>query len=160
MESSIQKAYERVVNDDGTIDLKFDGKRFGQNAAASGFILSLVLLPTSCAVTYPLLHLGKPGGGIFMAWVVAAFAVWFMLCNFIANASHTIKIKPSLGISFDGTQIPFNEIKKIGTTSDGRSAYVYAVSKGTEVRLTKYLAPALAESIVDEIKAGSGTTWS
>lgn len=65
-----------------------------------------------------------------------------------------------VGLECDSVRLPFSEITHLGTMSDNKTAYIYATSHGTEVRLGKYLKPALADSIVREIKAASETTWS
>jgi len=160
MESSVQKAYERIENEDGTIDLKFEGKRFGQNAAASGFILALVMFPVSCTVTSPIVAIPKnPPAGIVIVWFVVAFMLWYLVMLWISTTSHTIKLRPGVGLECDSVRLPFQEISFLGTMTDHKTSYIYATSHGTEVRLGKYLTPALADSIVKEIKSVSGTTW-
>lgn len=161
MESSVQKAYERVSNEDGSIDLKFEGKRFGQNAAVSGFLLSLILLPVSCTVTSPIIALPKnPHGALIFIWFIVAFVLWYLVMWWISTTSHTIKLRPGIGLECDSVRLPFKEISFLGTMTDHKTAYIYATSHGTEVRLGKYVKPALADSIVSEIKSVSGTTWS
>lgn len=161
MESSVQKAYERVTNEDGSIDLKFEGKRFGQGAASSGFLLSLILFPVSCTVTSPIMAMPKnPSNGLIVVWFLVAFMLWFFVMWWISTTSHTIKLRPGVGLEFDSVRLPFHEISHLGTMTDHQTAYIYATSHGTEVRLGKYLKPALADSIVSEIKEVSGTTWS
>ena len=161
MENSIQRAYEKTVAEDGTIELEFKCKRFGQGSAAGGFILALLLLPASCAVTSVVPeNIKNADGGALVIWIILSVALWLGVLQFAFKTSHTLTLKPQTGIIFEGMQLPFADISNIGTNSDGSSAYIYVVSQGNEVRLGKYLKPALADAIVAEIKGVSGTTWS
>lgn len=161
MESSVQKAYERIENEDGTIDLKFEGKRFGQDSAGPGLILSLVLFPAACVATMPLFSMVKnPNGGVLIVWFLVSLMLWLFVFWWFFTTSHTIKLRPGVGLECDSVRLPFHEITHLGTMTDHKTSYICVNSHGTEVRLGKYLKPALADSIVREIKAVSGITWS
>ena len=94
--------------------------------------------------------------------IVALIIVVCVFKFFISNRNR-ILVKPNIGISFDGKQLPFKDISSIGTSNlnvmKKGSTVVYADTHGTQVKLSSCVATELAEAVAEEIKGASGLTW-
>lgn len=171
MESSFKKGYERTVNTDGSIELKYKAKRMSPAAmAGAGMAAILVLFPVSCAVTLPVASmfndhgqsLGQTSKGL---WTTLAIILYIGILYFLVNTKGSLVIKPNQGLIFNGKQLPFSEIQNIGTIDHPNAkvkagaSFVYAGSHGTQIRVTKYVPLALAEAVAAEIKQSSGMGW-
>lgn len=171
MESSFKKGYEKNVNADGSIELKYKAKRMSPAAmAGAGMVAILVLFPVSCAVTLPVASmfndhgqsLGQTSKGL---WTTLAIILYIAILYFLVNTKSSLIIKPNQGLVFDGKQLPFSDMQNIGTINHPNAkvkagaAFVYAGSHGNQIRLTKYIPLALAEAVSSEIKQSSGITW-
>ena len=171
MESSFKKGYDKSVNADGSIELKYKAKRMSPSAmAGAGMVAILVLFPVSCAVTLPVASmfndhgqsLGQTSKGL---WTTLAIALYIAILYFLVNTKSSLLIKPNQGLIFDGKQLTFSDIQSIGTIDHPNAkvkagaAFVYASSHGTQVRLSKYIPLTLAEAVASEIKQSSGMGW-
>ena len=171
MESSFKKAYDRTVNTDGSIDLKFTAQKIGAHSGA-GFagILVLAMLPVSCAVTLPVMYAltdqrsmrnGFPTGPVIM-WNIVAVALWIFIVRKYNFRKSKLTIKPGEGLLFAEKQLPFKDIQSIGTSHEttGRNpkgnAYIYAQSHGKEIPLTGYVTKELADALASEITNAPG----
>ena len=166
MESSFEKAFDKQVNPDGSIDLTFKTTRISVHSAnAFSLIMLLILFPVSCAVTSPVMFMlydkqasrdGFQGGAILM-WNLAAFLLCFFVARWYKEGKTTLTIKPHEGIIFEGKQLPFTDIQEVGTMHETilnnpiGTSYVYAKSHGNQIKVTKYVPLSLAEAIVSEI---------
>ena len=170
MESSFKKPYERIVNSDGSIDLKFKSERIGAHAgSAAGMLLMIIGFPLSCAVTAPLaMKLGnKPteDASVLIIWNVLAVVVWALAIRWINIRPATVTVLPNVGLKFKGKQLPFADIQTVGTVNETTNnnpkgtAYVCARSHGSEVRITRYVRRELAEALAQEIRSSSGVQW-
>lgn len=168
MESSFKKGYDKTVNADGSFELSFKSRRL--LPAAFAVILPIVIYPISCAVSFPLV------GGLSAAradtlslptWnivsVVVAIAILVFLFKFFIATRNRILVKPKIGISFGGKQLPFKDINLIGTMNlnpmKKGATFIYADTHGTQVKLSSCVAMELAEAVAEEIKGASGFTW-
>jgi len=118
-------------------------------------------------------------GGNFLLPMWLIYGVIVSLYNLITGfikTNKTITIKVGDGLIFNKpnnvrkqVSLPFSDISTIGVhvrqvsnlkfgTLD-ISAYVYATSNGTEIRITGFLKQALAEAIQKEILNNSGYSW-
>lgn len=171
MESSFKKGYDKKVNADGSFELSFKSRRLSPQASASiGALLIFVLYPASCAVTLPV-------AGMFLSprqdlgdvnkflWIALASTLFVFLLFLIVYGKTKILVKPNLGLVVDGKNLPYKEIKQVGTvnhpnaTNKKGAAFVYADTHGTQVKLSKYIPLELAEAIAEEIKEASGIQW-
>jgi hypothetical protein len=171
MESSFKKAYEKNVLPDGSIEINYKAKRMSPAAmAGAGMLAVLILFPASCAVTLPVAaifnssgeSLGQTSKGL---WFALAVLLYFPMLYFLLNAKGSLTIKPNQGLIFEGKNLPFSDVQNIGTIEHPNAkvkageAFVYAVSHGAKIRVTKYIPLALAATFVQEIKTGSGIDW-
>jgi hypothetical protein len=171
MESSFKKGYDKTVNADGSFELSFKSRRLSPKTSASmGTLMIFVLFPVSCAVTLPV-------AGMFLSprqdladvnkflWNALAFTLLFILLYLVTFCKTRILVKPDVGISFGGKNLPFKEISEIGTLDHPYSANkkgaacVYANTNATQVNISKYIPLALAEAVAEEIKKSSGMGW-
>lgn len=145
MKTSFQKAYERIENEDGSFDLKFDSKK--SQCGGCVFAVSLCF-----SVLF----------WLYASNVVAAVAtaIIFVVAYNIQNVNEKITVKPSEGVIFGSYQLPFADIQKIGTMNSVGGSSVLAVSHGKQIKLSGYLGESLADAIADELKAASGKKWS
>jgi len=172
MQSSFAMAYERNINPDGSINLTYKAERFGLHRGAGfvGLLFFIVMVPVSCAVTSPLVWLApnNSAGPImaFAGWPISSMILFILAGKWFIKTKGHLTIKPNVGLTFEGKNLPYPEIDHIGTANETTaqnprgSAYVYATTKGQEMKITKYVSLQLAEAIQAEIKAASGTVWS
>ena len=98
-------------------------------------------------------------------WLICALVLWIFAVRFINFTKNTIKIIPNSGIEFKGKKLPFSDIQTIGTMNETTArnakgtAYVYANSHGSQIKITNYVLLELAEAISTEIKKSSGISW-
>lgn len=168
MESSFKKGYDKTVNADGSFELSFKSRRLLPGAMA--VFLPILLYPVSCAISFPFV------GGMTamrndtlsaMTWNVTALivALIIVVCvfKFFISNKNRILVKPNIGISFDGKQLPFKDISSIGTNNlnvmKKGATIVYADTHGTQVKLSSCITTELAEAVAEEIKGASGSTW-
>ncbi|MCS4510382.1 hypothetical protein [Xylophilus ampelinus] len=158
MESSFTKGYERTVAEDGTITLKYRTSRFGGPSAALGLLIGMGLLPATMIGSAMIsMILGNSLSGVPF---VVGIGVWIWMLFILYKGTFEIKIKPLVGITFEGKKLPFKDITHIGTSNFGNSAFVLANSHGTEIAIGKYVTIALAGAVAQEIRDASGMTWS
>lgn len=169
MESSFKKGYDKKVNDDGSFELTFDSRRL--LPAAFAVILPIVLYPVSCAVSFPLVGgmssaradtLSLPTWNIVS--IVVAIAILICIFKFFINSRNRILVKPNIGISFSGKQLPFKDINSVGTLNlntlkSNGATVVYADTHGVQVKLSGCVKTELAEAIAQEIKGASSIAW-
>jgi len=171
MQSSFTKGYEKEVQSDGSIVLKYKAKRMSPSAmAGAGMLAILILFPTSCAVTLPVAamfndarqSLGQTSKGL---WLTLAVLLYIVILYFLVNTKATLTVMPHKGLLFAGKQLPFSELQNIGTIDHPNAklkagaAFVYAESHGKQIAVTKYIPLSLAAAIVEDIKSGSGVAW-
>jgi hypothetical protein len=167
MESSFAKGYEKQYGANGTLDISYKAERWGSHkgAGAFGILLLLVLVPASCAISSPILLLAKSEKIFFLAWPMASMLLLYFAIKRILKTTGTLKITPNVGLSFDGKDLPYQDIDDIGTANEiaagnpSGTAYVYANTHGQQVKITRYVPLPLAEAIANEIRAASGTRW-
>jgi hypothetical protein len=168
VESSFKKKYEKINEPDGSIVLKFKSQRIGAHFGSGiGAFLVLLLFPVSCAITSPVFVSSKTtaSDSSVIWWIFASAVVWVLLTRFINFTTNTIKILPNSGIEFKGKKLPFADIQTIGTMNETTArnakgtAYVYANSHGSQIKITNYVLLELAEAISSEIKKSSGISW-
>ncbi len=168
MESSFNKAFERTQNPDGSIELSANSKRLG---VVSTFLI-LALVPTSCAPAFLVLsivdtvnkrfmdQLGPLGAIILVASVIFTFVLGYRAIN---NKRSSITIRPKDGLLFEGQQLPFTDVQKVGVlrniTPRGEANYVIATSHGNEIKMTGVLPNSVAEAMAEQIRADSGLSW-
>jgi hypothetical protein len=170
MESSFKKGYDKTVNADGSIAISLEGKVRGA-AKSTGHPLLLIIIFVVCAVfTFNIAEKISPRIvlGFFVAWTCLSVGSWFiiyLIFKSLTTKKTSLVIKPNEGVIFDGNQLPFADIQKIGinhqTTNsnlDG-NAQVFASSHGNNINITGWLPLALAEAVADEIKKSSGVSW-
>lgn len=168
MESSFKKGYDKTINADGSFELSFKSRRV---SPALGFLLTVFLLPSSCAVSYPLVG-GSFGNRAWQidatTWMVVTFIVYCVSLAFIINqfcfTRDQIVVRPNVGLVVSGKNLPFKEIDQIGTidyvgASSNKAAFVYANTQGTQVKLSRQISLPLAEAVATEIRQASGLTW-
>jgi hypothetical protein len=138
--------------------------------AAFALILPLVLFPASCAVGFQLvggLSAARADNFSLITWNVVSLAVAvaifvFIFTVFISNRNQ-ILVKPYIGISFKGKQLPFKDITSIGiinlNSMKKGATLIYADTYGTQVKLSSCVNIELAEAIAEEIKGASGISW-
>lgn len=125
-------------------------------------VLFLVaVLPASCTVTSPLLFvLGQINirgahrdisQDALLAWLIAAVLLWILVVRKFNFRRGKVIIWPSEGLAFSGKQLPFKDIVSIGVEHGTSSAYVYAEAHGKAIKLTGYVAPALADALAQNI---------
>ena len=158
MESSFKKSYEQTVQPNGSIELRFPSRKLNDTATVA-FLLAM--LPASCTVTSPLLVvLGekskRAGSSEFpteamLAWLIAAVLLWILVVRKFNFRRGKVIIWPSEGLAFSGKQLPFKDIVSIGVEHGTSSAYVYAEAHGKAIKLTGYVAPALADALAQSI---------
>ena len=171
MKRSFRAPYDRTVNTDGSVDLKFTAERIGAHSGSGfGGILVLAMLPVSCAVTSPLL-LGLTDkasirnefpAGAMAVWLIVAVGLWIFLVRKFNFKKSKVTIRPTEGIIFGGKQLPFKDIEFVGTlqeTTDRNpkgNAYVCAKSHGTRIAVTGYVTKELAKALANDINAAWG----
>lgn len=171
MESSFKKAYDRTVNADGTVDLKFTAQRIGAHSGA-GFagILVIAMWPVSCAVTLPVVYAltdhrsmrNEFQAGPVIMWNIVAVLLWIFIVRKYNFRKSKLTIRPNEGLLFAGKQLPFKDIQSVGTAHETTArnpkgnAYVYAQSHGKEIPLTGYVTKELADALASEIKNAPG----
>ena len=174
MESSFKKGYDKNVGADGSVEFKFQSERIGAHTGSGlGAVLVLAMFPVSCAVTSPVLYPFYDArardslsmGAIFF-WMACAAAFWVWSVRKFNIRKTSFLIKPNEGLIFSGKQLPFDDIQTIGTINETTArnvkgtAYVYANTNGTQVKITEYIPLELAEELAREIKNSSGRVWS
>ncbi|WP_440532081.1 hypothetical protein [Variovorax sp. YR566] len=167
METSFAKGYEKQYGANGTVEISYKAERWGSHkgAGAFGFLIFLILVPASCAVSSPILLLAKSEKLFFVAWPLASMLLLYFAIKQILKTTGTLKITPNVGLSFDGKNLPYQDIDDLGTANETAAsnpkgtAYVYANTHGQQVKITKYVPLHLAEAIANEIRAASGTRW-
>ena len=168
MESSFKKGYDKTVNADGSFELSFKSRRL--LPGAFGVILPLVLFPMSCAVSFPLvggMNAMERNKSFSETWTITSAIVlvtmFVLLYNFFISNRNRILVKPDIGISFDGKQLPFKDISSIGTNNlnvmKKGATVIYADTHGAQVKLSSCVTTELADAIAGEIKAASGMKW-
>lgn len=172
MESSFKKAYDKTVNKDGSIDLRFTAERIGAHTG-SGFagIFVLAMFPVSCAVTSPVAWALYEKGNSYekpvqttamVMWALAAVALWIYGVRKYNFRQGKLTLKPGEGILFGGKQLPFRDIQSVRVVRETTernpkgNAYVAAQSGGKEIHLTGYVSKELAIALAAEINRARG----
>lgn len=161
MKNSFKQSYDKKVNPDGSVELRFNSTRWSY----SGVLLLPLLLPVSCAATFPVLG-GASSRDFSMAWPVVSAVLTGLLFHFLDRRPTAIIVKPGEGIIFDGKSIPFADIKSVGVKVETNTwnsigiAHIYVKSGGNFIRISGHTKkPELAEAVKDEILDVSGFTW-
>lgn len=160
MENTFKKAYTKKTNPDGTIELSYRSKRFGENLSpglAMAMLFSIYL--ASCVATYPLMPTERAVGGAILvdkaSWWFAGTGLAIVVTYFLFNTRDKIIIKPKEGILFRGQSLPYAEMGPVGvmTQNSGSktSGYLYTETNGTTAKITRYISPDLAREIHREI---------
>lgn len=179
MKSSIEKKYQRTILPDGSLELTFTEGRVGAHHGADlarliplYCFVTLVLWIGSMFVIVAALDLVgiRPdmGTALVLALVVPIAAIVFVVKNRKKSGSRILVKKDGIiftrpsKATFGGKpmQLAFEDIDSLGIkteTSSGGNAgyleacYLYADAGGQEIRLTRYLERALANSLQKEI---------
>lgn len=167
MESSFEKGYARSINADGSIVLTYKAHRVGAHFQGAAIVLSMSCwaVLTFLVIGASLKVVGSASTNVFVCAVIA-FVLTMVLGRKLVNVTSKMMIKPGEGIIFDGKQLPFSDMHRLGTSHEttlknaNGTAYVYAESYGKEIRLTKNISVSLAKALSDEIKQASGLAWS
>ncbi len=104
MESSFKKAYDRTVNADGSVDLKFTAQKIGAHSGAGlASILVFAMLPVSCAVTFPVVYAltdhrsmrNEFSAGPVIMWNIVAVALLIFIVRKYNFRKSKLTIRPS-----------------------------------------------------------------
>lgn len=168
MESSFKKTYEKKQNPDGSFDIIFQSSKLRGNPI--GFYIAWVM--PSFYITYKLLDgitgsmaARMSGGQAFTLWVVLELLVLILPPYFLVKLlqqDEVITVLPNQGIKFGERSLPFNDIQTLGTSTLGnqrKNCHVYAVSHGTNIKVSGNVTGDLAEAVANELRAASGSTW-
>jgi len=168
MENSFKKDAALVVNkiDGNTIKLSY--KSLNHRSLLSIFV---IIFWPMLIIWLDLFTFNLGGNFLLPMWLiyVVIVSLYNLITGFI-KTNKTITIKVGDGLIFNKPNnlkkqfsLPFSDISSIGVyvRQFGRdiTAYVYATSNGTEIRITGFLKKALAEAIHKEIMNNSGFNW-
>ena len=173
MESSFKKGYDKTVNADGSIAILLQGKTKGAATTTGHPLLYLIFFIVCAIVSFNIVDsiMGRNPNMVtsLSLWALLSIGSWFVLFlifKSLMTKKTNLLIKPNEGVIFDGKQLPFADIQKIGvnhqTTNSNLNgdAQVFATSHGNNINITGWLPLALAEGIAEEIKGASGMQWS
>lgn len=170
MESTFKKEYEVQNLADGSMELSFTENRVGvHQSTALVKLLTIALLFASffgaLALTYLITRVtGEDNFGTkFLMSGLVMLAILFLLLKKLFIRKGNILVT-NQGLIFDNSlsgkmQLAFKDVTEWGIrfeSSQGNShvktAYLYAQAGGKEFKMTKYLSPALANGLNEEIK--------
>jgi hypothetical protein len=165
METSFSRNYDSIPHPDGSISLHWKEQRFG--AHSGGIVVALIigLFAGSCAITAPFLaplgpnRAGSGSDNVFTAWAIVSMLITCGALFFIARTKGEITIVPGEGLKLhNGKIIAKKDIVKIVTmhATTGKNAKgtasVQARVHGQDIRISRHMSLALAESLADEIQ--------
>lgn len=153
MENTVKKNYQRTVNSDGSIDIKYKGARFTNEFSFAGIFLGLLFLAVYLIFSQSFFPNNK-------IWITTVIVIFWLSLWFIFYTNLNIKIIPQKGIHFYNHQVPFSDITQIGIRSakDNRSGKLFIQSRGTEV-LVANAKKSIVEALQIEIEQSSGIIW-
>lgn len=163
MESSVKKSYERVVQSDGSVVIKYKGRRADAHQITNGLaLLAVPLLFGALMVMVAVFALTKS----VEAAVIGAVAFLFFVVRFIiARREYTLTLMRE-GVIFPRSswgsathQLRYEDISSVGVNRKSvshngqyvESCSVYAFAGGSEVQLTRFVTQSLASAISDEV---------
>lgn len=169
MESTIKRAFDKTVNADGSISLRF---KLTTSAVGTGFklvqgyvIFGVVPAVAVFLAAYSFLQdaFGRSSTIALTLGAICGILTLILgsrLAHKIVSGSHEILIFPAKGIKWGRTQLSMADIQSIGVKTHAGTSYIFARALGKDVKLSRYMEPALADTIAHEIRVASGSSWS
>lgn len=161
MKSSFKKKYKTHKKPDGSLELKYFGRRVSSRMQALLVVITIPIMLISVVFLALGPGNGKPNSEHPLAAIVM-FSVWAYFSFFwLGKKEHTIILK-SEGIEFrGGKKLAFKDVKRTMLTtkymSGGQSYVVEFDALGQAIPITSEIPDeSLANSILEEIRSYSG----